>query len=52
MKTLSILFVILLFVAPKLAAALGLFLVIGLFCGVLKLNITYTDFDKEKSTHF
>lgn len=54
MKTLSIAFIILLFIAPKLAAGIGVLLVVGFLCGLLKLNITYTekDGDKEKSTHF
>lgn len=50
MKTLSILFVILLFIAPKLAAVVGLLLVLGLLCGVLKLNITYTQSEQEKES--
>ena len=48
MKTLSIIFLILLFVSPKLASTFGLLVVLGFLCGLLKLNITYTVSNKDK----
>ena len=50
MKTLSIAFIILLFICPKLAAALGLALVLGFLCGLLKITYTVKDGDKEKES--
>ena len=48
MKTLSIIFFVLLFVSPKLAAGYGLLVVVGFLCGLFKLSVTVSD--KEKST--
>jgi hypothetical protein len=47
MKTLSIIFIILLFIAPKLAAGVGLLLILCVLCGLLKLNVTYTEHEHE-----